>query len=185
VFRVQQNLWKLEVGLAGLTAATIVTDAGLGWLESSLRKSLENRQIDTSANGGALFERVVGAAATDYEAIDHVITEPDGRKTVVSLGSRGDTHNMTDDEYLRRTEKTLIEKAQRISTQRIFEHRTDVAKNIPPNQVAGRMVAVAVPETRAHLMNDARMTAVLTRVHQTVSNVRSTTMLLRGWRPGR
>lgn len=179
--------------LAGLTAATIVTDAGLGWLESSLKNAIANRQVDTSIgpyrdpsiNGGPLFERVVGNIATDYEAIDHVINEPDGRVSVVSLGTRADTQNMTDDEFIRRTEKALVEKASRISTQRIFEHRTNPSQNIKPDQVTGRITAIGIPETRAHLMSDARMTQMLTRVNQAVSNVRSTVMTLRGWRPGR
>ena len=171
------------MALAGLTAGAIVTEAGLGWLESSLQKALANRQVDTSINGGEHFEQVVGANGTGYRAIDHVIPEPNGKVSVVSLGSRSDTIEMTDDEFLRKTEQTVMEKASKISSQRGYKNQNGTF--LPGTQVAGRIVAVAIPETRAHLMNDARMTALLTRVHQAVSNVRSTTMVFRGWRPGR
>jgi RHS repeat-associated protein len=186
VWRIQQHLWKIEALAAGVQIGAVLTDAGLGFLESSINRTLANTTPSFDVDGGDMFQRVVGANATGYRAIDHIIDEPDGRKTVVTLTTRGDTDAMSDDDYIRRVENRLTQKARDISTDRVFRARP--GHNVPTiqaDQVAGRIAALGIPETRAHLMSDPRMTEMLRRVAQAIPNVRSTIMPLRGWMPGR
>lgn len=182
VFRIQQNLWKVEVALAGLNLFA----AGAEWIDSAAKASMNNTEVCTAVDAGPLFERVAGANATQYEAIDHVISEPNGQKSVVQLTVRSDTPMMTDDAFINKLGTTLRSKAVRLNSLRSFEPRTPgAAPVLQGSQVASRTVLAAIPETRAYLISDSRLIAMIAQVEQEYPMVRSAVTVLRSWRPGR
>lgn len=90
---------------------------------------------------------------------------------------------MTDELFIERVGDTLRKKADTISTARQFEMRErHQGTPLMANQVAGRAAMVAIPETRAHLIQHPRMLSILREVQAKIRNVRSLVIPLRGWR---
>ncbi len=187
ILRLQQNLWKIELASAGLSTAGILTVAGANWMDQALEKAINNRTPFVGTNGGEHFERIVGANATEYEGIDHVISEPNGKKSIVSLTSRASNPDKDDDQYINNLETKMRKKGKRVASQRTFYDRlAKVGQGrvppIGPDEIDGRMNIGALPEARAHLLSDQRMINMLRRLQAEFRNVRHVVVPVRGWR---
>ena len=180
IFRLQQNLWKVELALAGLNLGV----AGAEWLDSAAQASLNNNEVSTDQNGGNLFERVVGANATQYEAIDHIVYESDGKKSVFQLVVRSDNPTMTDDVFISRLRTSLVGKMERMYSARKFEPRIPgTAPIIDQSEVVAKTVVGAIPETRGYLIGDSRIIALMGELAEEYPSMRTAVLVLRNWRP--
>ena len=161
-----------------------VTAATASYLDNLITRALTNTENFTGRNAGEFFEKVAGAASTDFEAIDDIIDEGNGKKSIVSLGSKSSRPDWSDNTYIEKVEKELRSKGKRINNNRTIPPRNgrNPEQTLQSSTIKNRVMVVALPEERLHLATDPRMRRMLLRLQGQLRNVKMVVAPLRNWR---
>jgi hypothetical protein len=166
---------NIEYYLGLLTIGALLASGVLGFVDEAIERALSNTDdLGTSQNVGEWFEKKVGANATDYQDFDHIVDEG-GKKHVISIATR-DSDNPKD------IYDRIQDKVNALKEDKDLVSRPDKnAPTISRATVGSKSVLLAVPETKATVLNDRWLVSAL-RELQKATKVRIFVTAITRWR---